>query len=183
MRKIQIGISGSAADLGFGKDAAEFAKRLGQLIAENGCTLVYGAEKTHNSISTTAAIEAKKHGGLTVGVTSGRTKDTFGDFEPDVLITSGLEVGGGREFPLILTCDVIIAICGGAGTLTEMAIAYQANIPVVTVSNFGGWAKKVSNTFMDDRKRFKCIEATSPEQAVQEAIKAAQASREKKGGN
>lgn len=65
---------------------------------------------------------------------------------------------------------MIIAISGGSGTLTEMAIAYQAGIPIVTVPNFEGWAKKVSNTFIDDRKRLKCIEAITPKDALDKAI-------------
>ncbi len=172
MNKIQIGIMWSAADLNYGDDALQFTKELGKLIAESGNILVYGAEKGYSSLSTNAAIEANKNGGLTVGITGGKDKCVFGDFKPDILISSGLEIGGGREFTLVLSCDVIIAISGGSGTLTEMAIAYQAGIPIVTVPNFGGWAKKVSNTFIDDRERVKCIETTTAKDALEEAIKA-----------
>lgn len=170
MKKIQIGIMGSAADLNYGEEALEFAKKLGKLIAESGNILVYGAEKEYSSLSTNAAIEAKKNGGLTVGITGGKGKMIWGDFKPDVLIPCGLEIGGGREFTLVLSCDVIIAISGGSGTLTEMAIAYQAGIPIITVPNFEGWAKKVSNTFIDDRERLKCIEALTPRDALDKAI-------------
>lgn len=172
MKKIQIGIMGSAADLNYGEDALNFVKQLGKLIAQSNNILVYGAEKEYSSLSTNAAIEASKNGGLTVGVTGGKYKEVYGEFRPDVLIPCGLEIGGGREFTLVLSCDVIIAISGGSGTLTEMAIAYQAGIPIITVSKFGGWAQKVSNTFIDDRKRLKCIEVTSPEEALAEAVKA-----------
>lgn len=172
MKKIQIGIMGSAADLNYGKEAEEFAKKIGRLIAKSGNILVYGAEKEYSSLSTNAAIECKKNDGLTVGITGGKEKEVFGDFRPDVLIPCGLEIGGGREFVLVLSCDVIIAISGGSGTLTEMAIAYQAGIPIITISNFGGWAEKLSNNFIDDRKRLQCIEANSPEDAVKKAIDA-----------
>lgn len=170
MKKIQIGIMGSAADLNYGKDAEYFSKKLGKLVAESGNILVYGAEKEYSSLSTITAIEAKKNGGITVGVTGGKDKDIYGEFRPDIVIPCGLEIGGGRELTLVLSCDVIIAIGGGSGTLTEMAIAYQAGIPIVTVSNFGGWAKKISNEFIDDRKRLKCIEATTPEEALEKAL-------------
>lgn len=170
MKKIQIGIMGSAADLNYGKEAEEFAKKIGKLIAKSGNILVYGAEKEYSSLSTNAAIECKKNNGLTVGITGGKEKQVFGEFRPDVLIPCGLEIGGGREFVLVLSCDVIIAVSGGSGTLSEMAIAYQAGIPIVTVSNFGGWAGKLSNGYIDDRKRLKCIEATSPEDALKKAI-------------
>lgn len=172
MKRIQIGIMGSAADLNYENDALDFAKDLGKLIAKSGNILVYGAEKDYSSLSTNAAIEANKNGGLTVGVTGGKSKEIYGDFRPDIVINSGLEIGGGREFTLVLSCDVIIAISGGSGTLTEMAIAYQAGIPIITVSNFDGWAKSLSNSFFDDRKRLKCIEATTPQMALEEAINA-----------
>ena len=171
MKKIQIGVMGSAADLNYSEDALNFAKKLGELIAKSGNILVYGAEKEYSSLSTNAAIEASKNGGITVGVTGGKGKNVYGDFRPDVLIPCGLEIGGGREFTLVLSCDVIIAISGGSGTLTEMAIAYQAGIPIITVSNFDGWAKKVSNTYIDTRNRVKCIEANTPEKAIEEALK------------
>ncbi len=173
MKKLQIGIMGSAEDLNYSDEALSFAKNLGKLIAKSGNILVYGAEKEYTSLSTEAAKEASKNDGITVGITYGKTKDIYGDFRPTVLIPCGIEVGGGREFSLVLSCDVIIAIGGGSGTLTEMAIAYQANIPIITINKFDGWAKELSNKYLDDRKRLKCIEAKTSEEAVRLAIKLA----------
>lgn len=167
----QIGIMGSAADLNYSKEAEEFAKNLGKLIAKSGNILVYGAEKEYSSLSTNAAIEASKNGGITVGVTGGKSKKIWGDFRPTVIIPCGLEIGGGREFSLVLSCDVIIAISGGSGTLTEMAIAYQANIPIITVDCFGGWSNKLSNDYIDERKRLKCLSVKTPEEALKVALK------------
>ena len=86
------------------------------------------------------------------------------------MVNSGLEIGGGREFTLVLSCDVIIAISGGSGTLTEMAIAYQAGIPIIVVNRFGGWAEKLSDKFIDERNRLKCISVETPEEAINKAI-------------
>ena len=170
MKKLQIGIMGSAADLKYSDEALEFSKELGKLIAESGNILVYGAEKEYTSLSTEAAKVATKRGGITIGVAGGKSKKVFGKFRPTVLINSGLEIGGGREFTLVLSCDVIIAISGGSGTLTEMAIAYQAGIPIIVIDKFGGWAEKLSDKFIDDRNRLKCLSASSPEDALQKAI-------------
>ena len=172
MRKLQIGVMGSAADLKYDSDTLNFAKKLGLLIAKSGNILVYGAEKEYTSLSTEAAKMASKNGGITVGVTSGKSKKIFGKYQPTVLINSGQEIGGGREFNLVLSCDVIIAISGGSGTLTEMAIAYQAGIPIIVVSKFGGWAQELANRYMDLRKRIKCIKVTTPEEALEKAIAA-----------
>lgn len=171
MKRLQIGIMGSAQDLNYSKEAELFARELGKLIAESGNILVYGAEKDYSSLSTNAAISASENGGITYGVTGGKSKEIYGDFRPTILAPCGLEIGGGREFSLVLACDVIIAISGGSGTLTEIAIAYQANIPIVVVDNFGGWARKLSNKFIDDRRRLKCFNASNPEEALDIAIK------------
>ncbi len=173
MKQLQIGIMGSAADLNYSKEAENFAKELGRLIAESNNILVYGAEKEYSSLSTNAAIEASKYNGITVGITGSKSKNIWGTFKPTVLIPCGLEIGGGREFTLVLTCDVIIAIGGGSGTLTEMAIAYQANIPIIVVDKFDGWAKKLSNKYIDTRNRLKCIKASTPEEALKKAIREA----------
>lgn len=170
MRKFQIGVMGSAADLNYSQEAEEFAKELGKEIARSGNILIYGAEKDYGSLSTNAAIAAAKNGGITIGITNDKDKTIFGDFNPTVIIPSGLGLGGGREFPLVLTCDVIIAIGGGSGTLTEIAIAYQANIPIVVIDKFDGWAKKLAGKYLDDRKRLKCERADDPKEALNKAI-------------
>jgi uncharacterized protein (TIGR00725 family) len=173
MKKIQIGIMGSAADLNFSKDALNFAKKIGKLIAKSGNILVYGAEKEYTSLSTEAAKEASKNNGITVGVAGGKSKKVYGKYRPTILINSGLEIGGGREFTLVLSCDVIIAISGGSGTLTEIAIAYQAGIPIIVVDKFGGWASELSEKYLDNRKRIKCLTVKTEEEALQKAIELA----------
>ena len=170
MKKLQIGIMGSAADLKYSDEALEFSKNLGRLIAESGNILVYGAEKDYTSLSTEAAKEATKNGGITVGVTGGKNKKIFGKYRPSVLINSGLDIGGGREFTLVISCDVIISISGGSGTLNEIAVAYQAGIPIIVVDKFGGWSKKLANEYLDDRKRLKCICVKTEKEAVEKAI-------------
>ena len=126
MRKIQIGIMGSAEDLNYSAEAIKFAKELGKEIAIRDAILVYGAEKEYSSLSTNAAMAASENGGITIG--------------------------------------------GGSGRLTEMAIAYQANIPVICISKFQGWSKKMTNKYFDERKRLKCLEAKPPKEAVELAI-------------
>ena len=171
MKRIQIGIMGSAEDLNYSNEALEYAKTLGKLIANSGNILVYGAEKDYSSLSTNAAIEASKYNGITVGICPGKNKEIYGEYMPTILIPCGLEIGGGREFTLVLSCDVIIAIGGGSGTLTEMAIAYQANIPIITINRFNGWAKKLSNKYFDNRKRLKCFSVSTPKEALDLALK------------
>lgn len=181
MRKLQIGVMGSTADLKYTKEVEQIAERLGELIAEAGAVLVFGAEKDYDSLSTAACRGAKKKGGLTVGVTYGKHKDVWGKDIADFIVSSGLERGGGRELVLVLSCDVVITVSGGSGTLTELAIAYQADIPMVAIKGTGGWSEKLADTFIDSRKRRKTFGASTPEEAVEIALREAKSYAEKYG--
>lgn len=169
-RKIQIGVMGSAADLNYSKDLEALAEQIGLNITKNNAILIFGAEKDYDSLSTAACRGAKKAGGTTVGITYNRGLDIFEKEYVDVVISTGLERGGGRELGLILSCDGIIAIGGGSGTLTEIAIAYQANIPVVVMENTGGWSARLAGQYLDERNRFKIESVDTPENAVTKII-------------
>jgi len=171
MRKYQIGVIGSAADLNYSKDVELIAERVGELIAQKGHITMYGAEKDYDSLSTAAARGAKRFGGLTVGVTYGKGKNIYDkDGNTDVIICSGLERGGGREFVLVNSCDAVVAISGGSGTLNELTVAYQLNIPMVALETSGGWAQKMANQYFDKRKRLLVVGAKSPEEAINKVI-------------
>jgi uncharacterized protein (TIGR00725 family) len=171
MRRLQIGVIGSCSDLNYSKKAENFAKELGELIAQQKCTLVFGAEKDIDSLPTIAAASALKAGGETLGVTYERGLDLFNDQAASVVVAAGLVRGGGRETVLMLSCDVVISLSGGSGTLNEICVAYQANIPVVTVTGLGGWSNKLANTYLDDRRRYKFVSASSPKQALALALR------------
>jgi len=179
MKKLQIGVMGSAADLKYSKETEQVAEKIGELIAKSGNITIYGAEKDYDSLSTAAARGAKKANGITVGVTYGKGKDIQDKGNTDIIIVSGLERGGGREFVLINSCDAIITISGGSGTLTETAIAYQMDIPMVAIKGYGGWSDKLADTFIDGRNRRKVIAAHTPEEAVKIALEEAEKYRKR----
>jgi len=171
IRKIQIGVMGSAADLGYTEAVANLAEEIGREVALAGCTLVFGAEKDCDSLSTAAGRGARSVGGLTVGITYGKGLKVHDD--ADVIIATGMERGGGREFVLAISCDAIIAISGGSGTLNEMVVAYQANIPLVGVCGCGGWSQEMSGRAFDPRRPHLAIKsATAAKQAVELALAA-----------
>jgi hypothetical protein len=166
-RKFQIGVMGSAADLSYSKEIEKIAFEVGRGIAASGNITVYGAEKDYDSLSTAASRGAKSIGGLTVGVTYGKGKEVWDkEGNTDVIIATGIERGGGREFVLVNSCDAVIAISGGSGTLTEIAIAYQSNIPVVVIKGTGGWSDKLAGEYIDARKRIQAIGVTGAQEAV-----------------
>ncbi len=166
-RRLQIGVMGSAADLKYSRQAVQAAEKLGELIAKNNAVLLFGAEKDSDSLSTAACRGAKKQGGLTIGVTYGKDKNIWQKDYTDIIIPCGLERGGGRELVLVLACDAIISVGGGSGTLTELAIAYQADIPMISLIGYGGWSDKLANTYLDERQRRKILTARTPEEVIE----------------
>lgn len=169
-RKIQIGVMGSCSDLNYSKQFEKWAEEIGYWVAKSNAALLFGAEKDFDSLSTAACRGAKKANGMTIGVTYGKGKDIL-EKNVDIVICSGMERGGGRELALVLSCDAIIAINGGSGTLTELAIAYQANIPMVVLEGSGGWSDKLAGQFFDARERLRCEAAKTPKEAVEIALK------------
>ena len=167
--KIQIGVMGSCSDLKYSKNIEKWAEEVGYWVAKNGATLLFGAEKDFDSLSTVACRGAKKAGGLTIGMTYGDDR-IVKEKSADIIIATGLVRGGGRETSLVLSCDVIITINGGSGTLTEMLVAYQAGIPIVALKGSGGWSDKMAGKYFDDRKRIEVKSANSPREAVSKAV-------------
>lgn len=167
--RLQIGVLGSMVDINNSKEALAAAEKIGSLIAERGGITFFGAEKDMDSLSTAACRGAKSKGGLTVGVTYGKGKDIV-EKETDIIIPTGMDRGGGREFVLVVACDAVIAISGGSGTLNELTVAYQADIPMIALKGYGGWADKLADQYFDERERRKVLGASTPEEAVELAF-------------
>lgn len=68
----------------------------------------------------------------------------------DIVLPSGL--GLTRNALVVRFSDVCVALSGGAGTLSEIALAWQFERPVAVISNSGGWSEKLANVALDHRK-------------------------------
>lgn len=165
MRKLQIGVMGSMSDVQLEDAVKKLAKEVGKEIAKSNSLLVFGFEGDFDSFSTIAAREAEENGGNTVAFVWGPSKMNLGKLN-SLQVVTGQARGGGREFSLVLSCDAIICIGGGSGTLTEIAMAYQAGIPIIVIKNTGGWSQKLEGTFLDDRKRIKILSTKNAKEAV-----------------
>lgn len=169
MKKIQIGVMGSMADVPLKNNEKEIAVELGNEIAKINATLVYGFEGDFDSFSAMAANSAMGAGGEVVAFTWGKP-DAKNTEAGSVVINTGQIRGGGREFSLVLSCDGIITIGGGSGTLMEMAMAYQFGIPTVAISGTGGWSDKLAKQFIDERNRQLVLMAENVSDAVKKLI-------------
>jgi uncharacterized protein (TIGR00725 family) len=164
--KLQIGVIGSA---GVDKTemAEDFAKTLGEQIAKRGHTLVFGPELKPPSLSTIAARAAFENTGGTLAIALGRGKTAFFGVEyASAWVYPDHAGGGGREVTLANSCDGVIVLGGGVGTLIEIGVAYTNLVPIVLIENSGGWADKLIEPYLDSRKKIQVHRCSSAETAV-----------------
>jgi uncharacterized protein (TIGR00725 family) len=104
---------------------AEWADAVGRLIAERGGVLLCGGL---GGVMAAAARGAKRAGGLTVGILPG-TDPRDANADIDVALATGM--GKMRNAPIVRAAGAVIAIGGGWGTLSEIALARRIETPVV----------------------------------------------------
>lgn len=125
MRTI-VGVMGSGED----GDAAllALARELGAAIAGEGWVLLNGGRG--GGVMDASAEGASLAGGLVVGVLPDDDTESASR-HLDIPIRTGL--GDARNAVNVLSSDVVIALRGGAGTLSEVALALKAGRPVIAL--------------------------------------------------
>lgn len=103
----------------------EWAAAVGRLIAEQGAVLLCGGL---GGVMAAAARGAKQAGGLTVGILPG---DDPGQANPDIDVALATGMGEMRNALIVRAAGAVIAIGGGWGTLSEIALARRIETPVV----------------------------------------------------
>ena len=73
----------------------------------------------------------------------------------DIVIPTGLDV---MRNSMVANACAVIAIGGGAGTLSEMAFAWTFSRLLIAYENVDGWSSKLAGTKLDDRNRYPDIE-------------------------
>lgn len=97
------------------------AERMGELIAQKGYILVNGGM---GGVMEASARGAKSVGGLVVAILPGRLVSE-GNAYTDIAIPTGL--GSMRNPLVVLNSDILVAIGGSYGTLSEIAYAQIYN--------------------------------------------------------
>lgn len=72
----------------------------------------------------------------------------------DVLVPTGLDL---LRNGLVVDADAVIVIGGGAGTLSEIAMAWQKYKLIIAFNNVDGWGKKLAGHRLDNRNRYQNI--------------------------
>ena len=126
---LQIGVIGGGV---CEAELAHQARQLGEQIARLGATLICGGR---GGVMEAACRGAQEAGGRTVGILPGvDAADSPPNTYLDVRLFTGM--GQARNLCVVLSSDVVIAVGGGWGTLSEIALAQKHGVPVVLLQSW-----------------------------------------------
>lgn len=101
------------------------AEAVGRALGAEGATVVCGGL---GGVMAAACRGARAGGGMTVGLLPGLDR-ADGNKWLDVAVPTGL--GEARNALVVRAADVVVAVGGEYGTLSEIALALKAGVPVV----------------------------------------------------
>jgi len=143
-------------------DEAAAAEAVGCGVAEAGAVLICGGR---GGVMEAACRGAKGAGGLTIGVLPGISRGQANAYV-DIPVVTG--IGEARNAIIARTADVVIAIGGSYGTLSEIAYAVGFDKPVV---GLGTWTmERVGHPAVP------LVRVETPGEAVERALALAAAS-------
>jgi uncharacterized protein (TIGR00725 family) len=128
----------------------EVAEEAGAAVASGGAGLVCGGL---GGVMEAACRGARSRGGLTLGLLPGLDRDAANGW---VVVAVPTGLGEARNALVVRAADAVVAIGGGWGTLSEIALALKTGVPVVGV---GTWE-------LDD-----IVTRDDPRSAVAEALR------------
>lgn len=159
------------------------AEQVGRLLVESGFRVVTGGLGGVMAAAMRGARKASNYAeGDTLGILPGYDP-VAADEAADIVIATGL---GLARNALVVNADAVIIIGGGAGTLSEMALAWQLRRPLISLVA-EGWGGTLGNTRLDARQRQPGVAhdqihtSDSPEAAVQLAVELIPRHRRRKG--
>jgi uncharacterized protein (TIGR00725 family) len=138
------------------QEICALAREVGRLLAECGSLVLTGGL---GGVMAAAAEGAAAAGGLSIGLLPG-TDRVDGNTHSTVLIPTGL--GELRNALLVRSADGLVAVGGSWGTLSEIALARRAEVPMVCLE---GWS-----VIAADGSPVPLETAASPAAAVQRVL-------------
>ena len=125
--KIHIGVIG-AGDCP--AEIYETSYNVGRIIGEKGWVLICGGL---GGVMEGAAKGCFERGGITVGLLPGTEKRSANPYITLVIPTG---MGEARNVLVVRASDVVLAIAGGFGTLSEIGLALKIGKPVIGLSTW-----------------------------------------------
>src|SRR5690625_41532 len=146
-RRPTLAVIGNAGEIPEAQRAAAF--ELGKRAVDRGFRIVCGGmDGVMEAAAHGAHHAARYQEGDTIGIAMSYRA---ADLNPwvDVVIPTGM--GYARNTIVVASGDVVVAIGGGSGTLSEIALAWQIQRPILVYGQAEGWAKRLGGLHLDGR--------------------------------
>jgi uncharacterized protein (TIGR00725 family) len=108
----------------------EQAERLGRRLAEGGAVVLCGGGP---GVMEAVCRGARSAGGTTVGLLPGLDR---AEGNPHLTVSLPTGLGQGRNLLLVRSSDALVAVGGGFGTLSEIALALRTGTPVIGLATW-----------------------------------------------
>lgn len=141
-------------------EVAAQAEEIGQLLARAGAVLVCGGL---GGVMEAAARGVQAEGGTSIGILPGGNRSAA---NPHIGLSIPTGMGEMRNALIVRSADVVIAVAGEFGTLSEIALALKTAVPVV---GLGTWELSKAGRMVADP----IVRASTPQDAVERALRLA----------
>ncbi len=153
-------IGASEIDEDTEKKAIEIGRQLARNKLAVSCGGLYGVMEA-------VCKGAKEEGGLTIGIIPYKEKSAANKY---IDIAIPVPFSQGRNIVVVLSGDVIVAIAGKAGTLSEISFAWIYGKPIVALTGVDGWSSKIAGQKLDDRRTDLIHGAKTPKEVVDKVL-------------
>lgn len=133
-------------------EAVEAAMAVGAAIARRGWHLLCGGGGGVMEAACLGFREARGAGpsaGVAIALLPG---EDAGGANPYVDVALATGMGIARNALVARAAAAVVAVDGCAGTLSEIALAWQMGKPIVALSRSGGWAAELAGKRLDGRR-------------------------------
>jgi len=145
----------------------QLAYELGRGIVDQGWALVTGGRGGVMEAAGRGARDSEAWvSGVSVAILPGHDPNEANPYV-DIALPTGLDVARNS---LVAHADAVVALGGGAGTLSEIALAWQLRRLVIALQG-EGWAGRLAGEALDGRVRYPAI----PDDHIRSAADAAEA--------
>jgi len=149
MRKVVAVIGDSTASQG--SKEYELAFHVGKALIDAGYRIQSGGLSGVMEASFSGAHSSENYvDGDTIAIVPSFDKSKANEFA-DIVIPTGMDM---MRNAIVANADAVVAIGGGAGTLSEMAIAWSLFRLIIGFKNVEGWSSRLADKPIDGRIRY-----------------------------
>lgn len=146
------------------EDVYNYALKLGEALVDHGYTVATGGKSGVMEAALKGARKSKSYTkGRTIAVLPSYNFENANKFA-DIVIPTGL--GYARNIILVSMAHAVVSVSGGAGTLSEIAIASQLKKPIILTTKFTGWSEELSNKDYLDNRKVHLLKAKNIEESI-----------------